>query len=297
MDSLARCCLHTQDSSKGLEAARLLILPPHGKDPSSWRLLAQCFGQLGEFEEQLLALQKCAMLQRHHPPYWIAVSEAYTSCRSSLRAAGSERDSDGLGRVLKHVESILGNTVALFRPYFRWNLRSTGSSEDRALHELKTQGSVLVHLSDDSAEVSETDSRQPYSTDTCSQSCTPASSGVREASGTLVPDNELGLDQVKAGSKSCCVSPRFKLSSESKATVSGSNGFVRVKTTSSVPLESDGVNSPFAVLASGRMSMQCFSEQFRQLSEENACQILTSFYEMAACSSLIWARYHFSIHH
>lgn len=60
---------------------------------------------------------------------------------------------------------------------------------------------------------------------------------------------------------------------------------------SSGALESDCTNSPFAVLASGKMTVKCFLEQFGQLSEENACQLLTSFYEMAACSSLIWARY------
>ena len=277
----------------------MLVLPPHDKDSSSWRLLAQCFQQLGECEEQLLALQKCAALQRHHPPYWIALAEAYRCFNSILRKTESDRDSDCERLViLSQVESILSNTVSLFRPYFRWNLRNSCGSKSGAFPDLKAPSSKLVCLDDDSPADSEADSRKLRSTCTWLPPHKPASySGPKKTAGISLGDgvdSGMGLDQVEMSAKMVCVSPCEGLKCETIAPVSSSNGFIQVKSgTNSCggTLESDVTNSPFVVLVSGKTSIQSFLEQFEQLSKETARQVLSSFCETASCSSLIWARY------
>ena len=111
--------------------------------------------------DHVLSLQQCNLLQRHHTPYWLQLAEAYatlhslsiaTDCCNSagvefcvakfsnLEANFSNSAPDNepvvtcshhtrhVGTavepqvIFSNMETIISNTVALFRPYFKWKI-------------------------------------------------------------------------------------------------------------------------------------------------------------------------------
>jgi hypothetical protein len=110
VDSLARCYLRMERFSEALSYARRLVAPPHDGDASSWQLMAACYkGIDGEIENYVLCLQKSNTLQRYATSTWLELAEAYSALSNEIRR-----------QISSDFESILSNTVTLFRPYFKW---------------------------------------------------------------------------------------------------------------------------------------------------------------------------------
>ena len=123
----------------------------------------------------MICLQKCNLLQHYNTSSWLELSEAYTTmsrydnvmleareAKNSNRVANfnsdvtSARGSD-CGLAHDHslecetetadVESILSNTVTLFRPYFKWKTDS-GHFDPRVSSLLGRHVSVEAFLQD-----------------------------------------------------------------------------------------------------------------------------------------------------
>lgn len=104
IDSLVRCYLKCNQTEKGFKWAELLVTPPHDKDHTSWQLLADCYQQLQHITDETICRQRCVLLSRHYPLYWINLYYTYTRL---------------MEYPLKYDKQISMNIVKLFKPYLK----------------------------------------------------------------------------------------------------------------------------------------------------------------------------------
>lgn len=90
-DSLVRCWLALGHLEKALSKARQLTLPPHERNATAWLLLSGCHHHLGNTEERVIALLKCASLQRYHHLHWTKLSSACRDLCNSLQSVVSQQ--------------------------------------------------------------------------------------------------------------------------------------------------------------------------------------------------------------
>jgi hypothetical protein len=134
-DSLTRCYLGCGEFRNALRCAEELVAPPHDNDASSWHLLALCYKGLGDdsFEDYILCLQKCNLLQRYNTTTWLELAHAYPTLSTKSIFSNTDVTSEMFA-------AILGNTVTLFRPYFKW---TNGKEKLEISREIETSTRLL----------------------------------------------------------------------------------------------------------------------------------------------------------
>lgn len=274
--------------------------------------------------EQVLALQKSAMLQRYHASCWLQLSEGYEALnRHGVKDKCITIQSE-------QVELILSNTVALFRPYFRWRkpvpaLPDVGRSERHGGYCLQgTESQSKPHHGYSTLEDSGHDSGD-------GSLCVVTDGGRRHVNTTDYETANLRTEvgnngNCQCGNNSCvsgastacepCLETHGNSDCESKGCVQNAavseEGLSRMELLQSGITWCDGSGdthtsccggqgegsvgstclmcSPFCLLVGGKMAAEIFLARLRELPHETAREMLGSFYTMAQCSCLIWTR-------
>lgn len=275
--------------------------------------------------EQVLALQKSAMLQRYHASCWLQLSEGYEALnRHDVKDKCITIHSE-------QVELILSNTVALFRPYFRW--RKSGPtppdvwpSERHGGYCLQgTESQSRPHCGCSTLEDSGQDSgdgsvcvvtdggmrhvnTSDYETANLHTGCLKVgnhgnsqcgnNSRVSGASTACEPCPETHGNG-DCGSKNAAVSEKGLSRIEqlqSGITWCDRGGDTHIHTSCCAGQGEGSVGctcpmcSPFCLLVGGKMAAENFLARLGELPHGTAREMLGSFYTMAQCSCLIWAR-------
>lgn len=277
--------------------------------------------------EQVLALQKSAMLQRYHASCWLQLSEGY----EALNRHGVKDKCITIRS--EQVELILSNTVALFRPYFRWRkpvptLPDVQPSERHGGHCLQgTESQSKPHHGCSTLEDSGHDSGD-------GSVCVMTDGGVRPVNTSDYETTNLHTDCLKVGNhgncqcrNDSCVSgastacepcPETHGNGDCGSKGCVQNAAVSEKGLSRMELLQGGITwcdgsgdthtsccagqgegsvgctcpmcSPFCLLVGRKMTAEIFLARLGELPHETAREMLGSFYTMAQCSCLIWAR-------
>ena len=222
------------------------------------------------FLEQVLHLQKSAMLQRYQVSYWLQLSEGYEAL---YRHGIKDKCTTG------HSQLILSNTVALFRPYFRWSKPAETppevwpSERHDGRHMQGTESLSRPHHGCPVLEDSGPESgNQPL---LCGLTDGTACEGCR------------GYGD--CGSKGCVQNTPVSGKGLSRIEILQSGSTHMHASKGSVGCVCPTC-SPFCLIVGGKMAAADFLARLGELPCETAKEVLSSFYTMASCSCFIWAR-------
>ncbi|KAL5474404.1 hypothetical protein EMCRGX_G026346 [Ephydatia muelleri] len=90
-DSLVRCWLALGRREEALSKARQLTLAPHERDVTAWLLLSNCHHGMGNAEDRIVSLLRCASLQRYHHLHWTQLSSACRDFCDALTPTETQR--------------------------------------------------------------------------------------------------------------------------------------------------------------------------------------------------------------
>ena len=84
-------------------------------------------------QDYILCLQKCNLLQRYNTTTWLELAHAYPTLSTKSIFSNTDVTSEMFA-------AILGNTVTLFRPYFKW---TNGKEKLEISREIETSTRLL----------------------------------------------------------------------------------------------------------------------------------------------------------
>ena len=201
------------------------------------------------YTAQVISLQKCVMLQPHHATYWLELAEGYNILRQSP---------DSTKENLEHLEHILQNTVALFRPHFSWRD--------------KTNSTAAIEMPDEQKQCEQKGSNSDKQASIKASSAEQSSFAVK-------------VDGWSVNCSDCCFSFQHSQSNDHSATDD------KMSSISICPL-----HSPFTILMSRTLSVNEFVATLKNSNSVEGTTIvlecLSRFYCWVQCSCFLLARYY-----